>query len=105
MKNATFPSVSTVKKLNVAVTYDPGHLLDALIEKLQLKNDAGLSRRLGVHAPLISKMRHRRLPVGSAILIRMHEESDLTISELRALLGDRRKKFRYSDKQFKPKQD
>lgn len=105
MKTATFPSVSTVKALHEPETYDPAHLLDALIEKLQVKNDAGLCRRLGVHAPLISKIRHRRSPVGAAMLIRMHEESQLTIAELRFLLGDRRKKFRISDKQFKPKQD
>jgi hypothetical protein len=79
--------------------------LDALIEKLRLKNDVALSRMLSVTPTIISKIRHRRMPVGGAILIRMHEESELTITELRALLGDRRKKFRISDKQFKPKQD
>jgi hypothetical protein len=33
----------------------------------------------------------------------MHEVSNLTIRELRVLMGDRREKFRISDKQFKPK--
>ncbi|MQR00972.1 hypothetical protein [Glaciimonas soli] len=104
MKTTPFLSATTVKKLDEPVTYDPCYLLDALIEKLQVKNDAGLCRRLGIQPPVISKIRHHRKPVGAAILIRMHEESDLTISELRTLLGDRRKKFRISDKQFKPKQ-
>ena len=85
--------------------YDPNNLLDSLIEKLNLKNDAALSRALEVAPPVISKIRHRRLPVGASLLIRMHEVSDLTIRELRVLMGDRRDKFRISDKQFKPKKD
>ncbi len=85
------------------VAYDPNNLLDSLIERLNLKNDAALSRALEVAPPVISKIRHRRLPVGASLLIRMHEVSDLTIRELRTLMGDRREKFRISDKQFKPK--
>ncbi|WP_211460504.1 hypothetical protein [Collimonas silvisoli] len=99
------PAALTDKELDETVSYDPDRLLDALIEKFQLKNDAALSRKLSVAPPVISKIRHRRLPVGASMLLRMHEESELTIAELRALLGDRRKKFRISDKQFKPKQD
>jgi hypothetical protein len=33
----------------------------------------------------------------------MHEVSDLSIRDLRYLMGDRRAKFRISDEQFKPK--
>ena len=84
--------------------YDPNNLLDALLEKLALKNDAALSRALEVAPPVISKIRHRRLPVGASMLIRMHEVSNLSIGELRTLMGDRRNKFRISDVQFKPKE-
>lgn len=84
--------------------YNPDRLLDALIEHLKLKNDAALSRALEVAPPVISKIRHRRLAVGAAILIRMHEVSNLTISDLRYLMGDRRKKFRISDAHGKPKE-
>ena len=84
--------------------YDPNNLLETLIQKLNLKNDAALSRALEVAPPLISKIRHRRLPVGASLLIRMHEVSELSIKDLRELMGDRRTKFRISDKQFKPKQ-
>lgn len=83
--------------------YDPNRLLDTLIEKLRIKNDAALSRALEVAPPVISKIRHNRLPVGASLLIRMHEVSDMSIRELRQLMGDRRAKFRISDKQFKPK--
>lgn len=85
--------------------YDPDRLLNAMLEKLQLKNDAALSRALEVAPPVISKVRHRRLPVGASLLIRMHEVSDLSVPQLRELLGDRRQKFRISDVQGKPKQD
>lgn len=84
--------------------YDPDNLLGSLIARMNLKNDAALSRALEVAPPVISKIRHRRLPVGASLLIRMHEVTDLSIEELRALMGDRRGKFRISDKQFKPKQ-
>lgn len=84
--------------------YNPDRLLDALIDHLGLKNDAALSRALEVAPPVISKIRHRRLPVGAALLIRMHEVSDLTIRDLRYLLGDRRQKFRISDAQGKPRE-
>ncbi len=83
--------------------YDPNNLLTGMIKKLNLKNDAALSRALEVAPPVISKIRHGRLPVGASLLIRMQEISDLSIKELRDMMGDRRTKFRISDKQFKPK--
>jgi plasmid maintenance system antidote protein VapI len=84
-------------------SYNPNHLLDILIEKLNLKNDAALSRALEVAPPVISKIRHRRLPVGASMLIRMHEVSTMSVRELRDLMGDRRTKYRLSDAQGKPK--
>ena len=85
--------------------YNPDNLLATIIGKLNLKNDAALSRALEVAPPVISKIRHRRLPVGASLLIRMHEVTDLSIKDLRELMGDRRNKYRISDKQFKPKND
>ncbi|MGK5049697.1 hypothetical protein ACQ4WP_27970 [Janthinobacterium sp. GB4P2] len=60
-------------------------LLDAVTAKLQLKNDAALSRALEVAPPVISKIRHGRLPIGATILIRMHEVTDIAIRELKAI--------------------
>ena len=85
------------------VSYDPNNLLDRIIEKLNLKNDAALSRSLEVAPPVISKIRHRRLPVGASLLLRMHEVTDLSLKELRGMMGDRREKFRMSPVHFKPK--
>lgn len=84
-------------------TYNPNHLLDFLLEKLVLKNDAALSRKLEVAPPVISKIRHRRLPIGASLLIRMHEVTGMSIRDLRDLMGDRRTKYRLSDAQGKPK--
>ncbi len=76
------------------LNYDPNRLLDHLVECLNLKNDAALARLLEVAPPVISKIRHYRLAIGPSLLIRMHEVSDLTIGDLRLLMGDRRGKFR-----------
>lgn len=75
-------------------TYVPNRLLDTLLALLNLKNDAALSRMLEVTPPVISKIRHRRLPVGASLLIRMHEATGMSIRELRDLMGDRRKHWR-----------
>ena len=80
-------------KSEASPDYDPNRLLDAIIEAVGLKNDAALSRALAVEAPVISKIRHRKLPIGGTLLIRMHEISHLSIKELRSLMGDRRNKF------------
>lgn len=74
--------------------YNPSALIDAMIQRLQVKNDAKLCALLGVSPPVISKVRNGKLPVGASLLIRMHEVSNLTIKELRDLMGDRRERFR-----------
>lgn len=62
-------------------------LLDAVIFHMQLKNDAALARAMAVAPPVISKLRHGRLPVGSSMLIRMHEETGLSIRDLKTQLN------------------
>lgn len=86
------PSISP--KRGDKVDYDPNRLLDTIIHQLELRNDAALSRALGVEAPVISKIRHRRIPIGASLLIRIHEVTEISIQELRALMGDQRKCFR-----------
>lgn len=93
----------TRPKLVSQESYDPNHLLDTLLEKMKLKNDAALSRALEVAPPVISKIRHRRLPVGASLLIRMHEVTEMSIRDLRDLMGDRRSKYRFSDTYTRPK--
>lgn len=66
-------------------SFVPNRLLDTLIEKMHLKNDAELCRVLEVQPPIISKIRHRKLNVGATILLRMHEKSNIPIRELKEL--------------------
>jgi len=90
-------------ELSSQPTYNPNLLLDTLRERMQLKNDAALSRALEVAPPVISKIRHRTLLVGASLLIRMHEVTQMSIRDLRDLMGDRRTKYRISDAQGKPR--
>lgn len=80
------------KSVPETAIYNPDNVLDAIIAKLQLKNDAALSRALEVAPPVISKIRHRTLPIGATILLRMHEVSDFSIRELRALMASPQKR-------------
>jgi hypothetical protein len=79
--------MSFLKELTQSPSYNPNRVLDAIITKLQLKNDAALSRALEVAPPVISKIRHNTLPIGATILIRMHEISEYSIRELRELMS------------------
>jgi transcriptional regulator with XRE-family HTH domain len=74
-------------------TYDPNHLLDTVRHKLNLNSDAQLSRTLEISPPVISKIRHMKAPVNANFLMRLHEVTNISIRELRLLMGDRRNKF------------
>lgn len=82
---------------NDEICYRNSDLLDTLIDFLGLKNYAALARELQVSPPIISKIKNGTLPVSAAILIRMHEVSGLSILELRACMGDDRKRFGIMD--------
>jgi hypothetical protein len=76
--------------------YNPNHLLDTLIKRMGLKNDGALSAKLRVAKSVIINIRHGRLPIGASMLMWMHEATGISIGELRALMGDRRSKYRLS---------
>lgn len=65
------------------------NLLDLLIQKLRLKNDCQLSRELLVSHSVISRLRVGNLPMSALVLLRMHEVSDISIRDLRMLMGDK----------------
>ncbi|MBC7414692.1 MAG: hypothetical protein H7327_07135 [Herminiimonas sp.] len=65
----------------------PNHLLDTVVEHLRLKNDAELSRALEVAPPVISKIRHGRLPVGDNFICRVHEATGVSVAHVRRLAG------------------
>lgn len=64
-------------------------LLDRLIDVMGLKNDASLARVLEVAPPVISKIRHGRRDIGPILLIGAHEESGLSIKEMKTMIGQR----------------
>ena len=61
-------------------------LLDCLLARGQLKNDAALSRLLGVAPPVISKLRHGHLSLGALLLLTIHELFDMPVRDIKALL-------------------
>ena len=67
---------------------DANTLLDEMIVRLGLKNDAALAKALGVRPPVLSKIRHQVLQIGAPMLIRLHETTGLSIRDLRFLMGD-----------------
>jgi hypothetical protein len=77
--------------------YNPGALLDAIIFQLGIRNDAGLSRRLELAPPVVSKIRNKHIPIGPTLLIRIHEETGWTIRDIRSKMGDNRATFRMPD--------
>lgn len=81
--------------------HNPNQLFDTLKKQLNLRNDAALSRILGVAPPVVSKIRSHRLPVGPSMLINIHEVSGISIKEIRALMGDTRKKFEVKNQEIK----
>lgn len=70
--------------------YAPGNLLNMLQQMLGLKNDRQLADKLGVLPSQVSKVRKNRVIVSPALLISMQEETELSISVLRGLMGDYR---------------
>ena len=86
-------------------TYNPTNLLDFLRRTLELHNDAALARMLDVTPTMLSRVRRRRTPVGASLLIRMHEVTGVSVSELGDVMGDRRSKYRLSEAQGRPKQE
>jgi hypothetical protein len=90
-------AMNRIDQMKFNSEYNPNQLLNIVRANLRVKNDAALSRKLEVGPPVISKVRHGRLPVGAALLIRIHEVTGLGIDELRGMLGDRRAKYRIGD--------
>jgi transcriptional regulator with XRE-family HTH domain len=74
--------------------YNPDLLLNALMDKMHLKEDAELAKRLRMDKRLLGQIRNRRLQISGSMLMQMQEATGITIAELRRILGDRRSKSR-----------
>ncbi len=71
-------------------SYQPDLLLDFVRQKLGVHTDRAMCKILGFSPVSISKIRHRRIAVGAELLLAMHEETEVPIKELKALMGDHR---------------
>lgn len=77
-------------------SYDSNHLLDSILDKLHLPDDIALCEALDVDESVVTDLRELRREVDAALLIRMHELTDISIAGLRNILGDRRRKSRFA---------
>jgi hypothetical protein len=77
-------------------SYDSNHLLDSILDKLHLRDDVALCEALDIDESVITELRELKREVDAALLIRMHELTDISIAGLRNILGDRRRKSRFA---------
>jgi hypothetical protein len=70
--------------------YNPGNLLNTLQHVFNVKDDRQLAIRLDVAPPLLCKIRGGKLDAPPWLLIHPNEETNFTVQELRALMGDHR---------------
>lgn len=81
--------------------YNPNHLLDTILKKLQLKNDSALAPVLDVDATTLQNIRNKKASISASLLIRMSEVTGLSISVIRNLMGDRRSSYRVGTPQIR----
>lgn len=62
-------------------------LLDRVISHMNLKNDAAVSRLLGVPPPVVSKTRSGKIGLGAVMILNIHESTGLPIKEIKELLA------------------
>lgn len=62
-------------------------LFDVVKSDGAVKNDAQLSRELGISPPTISAMRKDRLSIGPSTILRIHEVYGLSVKKIRSLLA------------------
>lgn len=89
--------------LKVAVNsrvYDVNYkrLLDATRRKLRLRSDSALASAIGVSPSYVSKVRHGKIPISSTTLLRIHEVTGWSIANLRAIMGDPKRRYWESPK-------
>jgi hypothetical protein len=85
--------MKALKAMKDYPAYSPSDLLDKLMYLFNLKNDISFSKKFGFSASHISKLRHKKILISSNFLLRIHDISQISISELRKMMKDKRKYF------------
>lgn len=62
-------------------------LLSMLKAHFGAKNDAAIARAVNIKPPVISKLRHGKVPVTSSMLLRLHEATGMPVAQLRAVIA------------------
>jgi plasmid maintenance system antidote protein VapI len=83
-QDATTAASITDKEIQAA-----NNMFDEAIRQLKLKNDAALSRALEVAPPMISKIRHGHIRLGSSMIIRLHETTGWAIRTIKDALDEK----------------
>lgn len=69
--------------------FKPQHkLIDACMKLAGVKTDKALGDRIGVASTVMSRIRHRKLPVTPTTILAIHEELGMPISEIRELIKE-----------------
>lgn len=84
------PAVMTSSARKGNPHYNPVHFLDTLQHVFGVKNDRKLALRLNVAPPLLCKIRNNKIDAPDWLLIHLNEETNFSVRELRALMGDYR---------------
>ena len=74
-------------KAPIVATERSNQLLDLVIQTAQLKNDSALARELRVHTAVISNIRHGLQNVGPALIVRIHDLTEMPVRDIKASLG------------------
>ena len=74
-------------KAPIVATERSNQLLDLVIQTAQLKNDSALARELRVHTAVISNIRHVLQNVGPALIVRIHDLTEMPVRDIKASLG------------------
>jgi plasmid maintenance system antidote protein VapI len=61
-------------------------LIDYLLNRLELRSDAALSRAIGLPHPIVSRLRHGKCTVSAGILLKLHDTTGLPVEELRTYI-------------------
>lgn len=67
--------------------YDGNTLINGLQRRYAKRNDADLARMLWLSPAIICKIRKNRLGISAQLILRIHDITGLSISEIRQLAG------------------
>jgi hypothetical protein len=74
--------------------YNPNALLDHVMATMRLQSDRALAIKLNIRPRLIAMIRDGKLAISASMLMWMQQISGLSVTELRAALGDQRGRVR-----------